>query len=63
MMMDGYHLIIGNSHVVILHICVTVDSCIANRLSMVYIKHLMCGVMGKPQNFSLHNEYSHIETS
>ena len=38
-MMDGYHLMIGNSHVVILHICVTVDSCMANRLSMVYIKH------------------------
>ena len=29
-MMDGYHLMIGNSHVVILHICVTVDSCMAN---------------------------------
>ena len=21
----------------------------------------MCGVVGKPQKFSLHNEYSHIE--
>ena len=38
-MMDGYHLIIGNSHVVILHLCVTVDNCTANILSMVYVKH------------------------
>ena len=38
-MMDGYHLMIGNSHLVILHFCVIGESCMANRLSMMYITH------------------------
>ena len=37
--MDGFYLMIDNGHVVMLHICVTVQSCTVNRLSMMYIKH------------------------
>ena len=70
-MMDGYHLMIGNSHVDILHFCVTVESCTANRLSVMYIKHQNLQGLGQttkvlptywifPYRKTRLNWYSHI---